>query len=339
LVVGGIVVLNIARQLQQKSVQVDYPLLVASAYSGFVVWHMGLNGVAPLFMATADNEMLHITGRLIPVNETILAPWNVFLAFLVLVSVSAVCVLMRPVVGKEKAFVESERLVGQDSPVGDKSSPLTPVDLQSSRLSWHCLPTLTLGCLVMTYLVVDVGFGMRSIDFDVIIWALLSFGLILSGGTQNFSRLAVQGGASVAPILIQYPLYAGVMVLLSESGAVSSMSNWVVGFASAKTLGVFAFLSAGVVNFLIPSGGAQWVMQGPIFLEAGKTLGVDYPIVIMAIAYGDQWSNMIQPFWALPLLAIAGLSIGDIFRYLLVIFAVSGLIMGIGIYTVSATGG
>src|SRR5690606_40680097 len=68
-----------------------------------------------------------------------------------------------------------------------------------------------------------------------------------------------------------------------------------------------SFISAGILNFFIPSGGGQWAIQGPIMIDAAMSLGADTAKTAMAVAWGDAWTNMIQPFWALPLLAIAGL--------------------------------
>ena len=57
LIVGVIFAKEIARQLQG----VDYRLLIASAYSGFVVWHAGLSGSIPLTMATPGDALAQAT--------------------------------------------------------------------------------------------------------------------------------------------------------------------------------------------------------------------------------------------------------------------------------------
>lgn len=69
-------------------------------------------------------------------------------------------------------------------------------------------------------------------------------------------------------------------------------------------------------------------MQGPVFLQAAQQLGTDPAVIVMGIAYGDQWTNLIQPFWTIPLLAIAGLRMRDIMGYCFVLFLVSGLSLG-----------
>ncbi|NSX56964.1 TIGR00366 family protein [Parasulfitobacter algicola] len=92
-------------------------------------------------------------------------------------------------------------------------------------------------------------------------------------------------------------------------------------------LPLLAFLSAAVVNVLMPSGGGQWAIQGPIIMPAAQALGADEARVIMAVAWGDAWTNMIQPFWALPALAVAGLSARDIMGFCVIVLLVSGLVL------------
>lgn len=77
----------------------------------------------------------------------------------------------------------------------------------------------------------------------------------------------------------------------------------------------------------VPSGGGQWAVQGPIMLPAGVQLGVSPTVTAMAIAWGDAWTNMIQPFWALPLLGIVGLDARAIMGYCLMALLFSGLLI------------
>jgi short-chain fatty acids transporter len=95
-------------------------------------------------------------------------------------------------------------------------------------------------------------------------------------------------------------------------------------------------ISGGIVNMFIPSGGGQFAVQGPVFLQAAEQLGTDPALVIMGIAYGDQWTNMIQPFWTIPLLAIAGLSVRDILGYTTITLVVSGAVMLTTLFLVGA---
>ncbi len=99
-----------------------------------------------------------------------------------------------------------------------------------------------------------------------------------------------------------------------------------VSISNETTFPIFTFISAGIVNVFVPSGGGQWAVQGPIIIEAAQQLGVDIPKCVMALAYGDQLTNMLQPFWALPLLGITGLKAKEILPYTLILLVAGSVI-------------
>ena len=110
-----------------------------------------------------------------------------------------------------------------------------------------------------------------------------------------------------------------------------SISQGFVAISTPTTYPLFTFLSAGVVNFFVPSGGGQWAVQAPIMMPAGAELGVTAAKTGMAIAWGDAWTNMIQPFWALPALGIANLGARDIMGFCIVDLLYSGVIIALGL--------
>ena len=121
------------------------------------------------------------------------------------------------------------------------------------------------------------------------------------------------------------------MGMMVGSGLVPVISDWFVSVSTPENFSLMAFLSAGLVNIFIPSGGGQWVVQGPVMIQAAQDLGIDTSRAAMAVAWGDAWTNMIQPFWALPALAIAGLQARDIMGYLFLVLVVSGVIITLGL--------
>jgi short-chain fatty acids transporter len=135
----------------------------------------------------------------------------------------------------------------------------------------------------------------------------------------------VRGGAG---IVIQFPFYAGIMAIMTGSGLAASMSEWFVSISTAESLPFWAFISAGIVNIFVPSGGGQWAVQAPVMLPAAEALGADIPRVVMGVAWGDAWTNLLQPFWALPMLGIAGLKPRDIMGFCVVQLLITGLVIG-----------
>ncbi|HSG87823.1 MAG TPA: TIGR00366 family protein [Pseudomonadales bacterium] len=328
LAAGALLAAAVARAGRRRGLVLDYPLLVASAYSGFVVWHMGYSGSSPLFVATPGHAMEAATG-IIPVTETVFAPWNLAVAAVVIPLVALVCALMRP----ERATPMPDHLL-DEADEDDGADPAAASPGQALE-RWRPL-SLLIGGLLALWLARYFAANGPALTLDVVNWSFLAAGLLLARSPVHYVQLVTRAGATLGPILLQYPFYAGIMALMAGTGLVVVMSDFFVAFASPATLGFWAFVSGGVVNFFVPSGGGQWVVQGPVFIEAAKALDVPLPQVVMGVAYGDQWSNLIQPFWTIPLLAIAGLPLRSVLGYCFVTFAVSGLVFGTGLLLVGA---
>ena len=119
------------------------------------------------------------------------------------------------------------------------------------------------------------------------------------------------------------------MGMMNSSGLTSQIAELFAGAANESTLAPLTCVSAGIVNLFVPSGGGQWGVQGPIVVESAIAAGVPLPKAVMALAYGDQLTNMLQPFWALPLLAITGAKAREIVGYTAIVM-IFGLIWTLG---------
>lgn len=127
-------------------------------------------------------------------------------------------------------------------------------------------------------------------------------------------------------MILQFPFYAGIQGMMISSGLAATIAMWFASFSTPKTLPLFTYWSAGLINFFVPSGGGQWAVQGPIMTAAAQQIGASVPKVIMGVAWGDAWTNMIQPFWALPLLGVAKLGVRDIMGYCVMSLIWSGIV-------------
>ncbi|MFD1341769.1 short-chain fatty acid transporter [Litorisediminicola beolgyonensis] len=316
LVVGALFAKELARQIK-----VDYRLLVASAYSGFIVWHGGLAGSVPLSIATEGHPFVDITG-VIPTSETIFSYYNLIIVAALFVAVPFINRAMMPKEGEE-IFVDPKLL--EEKHTETKTEP-TPADrVENSRiLAW------LVGAAGAAWLIQYFATG-GGLSLNVINFLFLTLAIILHGTPRNLLdslQEAVQGGAG---IVIQFPFYAGIMAIMVQSGLAATISEAIIGFASATTLPFWSFLSAGLVNFFVPSGGGQWAVQAPVVLPAAEALGTDLARASMAVAWGDAWTNMVQPFWALPILGIAGLKAKDIMGFCMVHLILSGAIIALGL--------
>ena len=119
---------------------------------------------------------------------------------------------------------------------------------------------------------------------------------------------------------------------MTYSGLLESVSLFFLETTSQSFFPVLTLFSAAIVNLLVPSGGGQWAVQGPVIMEVGKSLGLDSGKLIMVFSYGDQISNLLQPFWALPLLAITGLNARDLLRYTSWLFLMGTLFLAFSVY-------
>ena len=328
LIVGVIFAKEIARQLQG----VDYRLLIASAYSGFVVWHAGLSGSIPLTMATPGEALVKATnGALtapIPVGQTILDPHNLVMVLLVIVGITVANTLMHPKQGAvtvDPALLEEQELNTKHLPLNTKKTPAQRME-QSPVLSW------LIGLLLLAYLVLKLGFRGGQIDLGAVIMIFLALGLLLHGTPVAYVRAFGKAATGAAGIILQFPFYAGIMGIITGVGASgiglgNVLADACIRISNPTTYPLLTFLCAAVLNMFVPSGGGHWAIQAPIMFTAGADLGVDPGLTGTAIAWGDAWTNLIQPFWALPALAIAKLSAKDIMGYCLIDLLLTGVII------------
>jgi short-chain fatty acids transporter len=331
LVIGALIALGVARAGRERGLRLHFPLLVASAYGGFVVWHMGYSSSAALFVATPGHALEAATG-IVPVSRTIFAPWNLALAATTLAVVASVCATLAP---HEDATLE---LDDPDTNGASWNEPARPPDrssfgrwLESSR--WI---SLGMGAMLLAYLFTWFRTRGLELTLDIVNWSFLGAGLVLARSPIHYVELIRNASRTLGPIVLQYPFYAGIMALMTQTDLVHIFSDGFVAISSPETLGFWAFVSGGALNFFIPSGGGQWAVQGPIFVEAAQKLGVETPVVVMGVAYGDQWTNLIQPFWTLPLLAIAGLNARAIMGYCFLIFLATFVLFGGGLLLVGS---
>ncbi len=325
LIVGATVAREVARQGAGRGIRIHYPLLVASAYAGFVIWHMGYSSSAGLFVATAGHSLEAEIG-IIPITETVFTLHNGLLALITLVIVCVVCPLMRPrdqeIIEIDPALLEEH--VEEPGNVAERQTFAQYLDRMRTL-------TLILGAALFAYIGYSFYANGFHLNLNLVNWSFLGAGLLLSRSPSHYVKLINNASSTIGPVLIQYPFYAGILGMMQGTGLAGIISDWFTAIATAETLSFFAFLCAGLVNMFIPSGGGQWAVQGPIFIEAGQNLGVDPSIIVLAISYGDQWTNMIQPFWTIPLLAIAGLHMRQIMGYTFVIFLLTLFLFGGGL--------
>lgn len=325
LVVGALMAIQIAKRVPS----VDYRLLVASAYSGFLVWHGGFSGSTPLLIATEGHFLEEQIG-IIKVTETLFSSFNLFIVFVLLVTLPLLnAYLMKT---REKTQITNPVIDWDDDEFDKKAEEAATVaETPSDRIENSFIISLLIGLLGVSYIVYHFVVNGFDLNINIVNLTMLFLGIILHRTPRRFLNSVNDAVKNVGGIIIQFPFYAGIMGMMVASGLSEQLSMMFVNISTEFTFPLFTFISAGIVNLFIPSGGGQWAVQGPIMISAGMELGVSNAKTAMAVAWGDAWTNMIQPFWALPLLAIAGLKVKDIMGFCVIILIYSFFPIAIGL--------
>ncbi len=328
LVVGAILAKEIARQVKG----VDYRLLIASAYSGFVIWHAGFSGSIPLALATPGKDALQLaTGgavsEAISTSHTIFAPYNLIMVGIIILCLPFINAKMHP--SPDETITVDPNLLVDDVTVFKK--PETPAE----KIEQSVIPSAIIVLAGVVYLVLYFAHNGFNITLNTVNFIFLILGIACHKTPIAYVNAITSATQGAAGIILQFPFYAGIMGIMTATGPTGqslagAISDFFVNISNQTTFPLFTFLSAGIVNFFVPSGGGQWAVQAPIVMPAGNALGVSPAVSAMAIAWGDAWTNMLQPFWALPALGIAGLGARDIMGYCAIVLIVTGIIIGCG---------
>lgn len=317
LIFGAILARKVGEHAKEKGIPINYPLIAACGYTSLMVWHGGLSGSAPLTVNTENHSMADIMGVL-PVSETIFSFSNMIavIATLVLVPLFAFILSKRPF---QKSYPKSIRT----------SSKTAEVLVGAEKLDHSRIFSLLFGGVFVfywCYLFYRQSFTFDFLNLNTINFILFGLAITFHGSLHKFVKAADQAIKGSTGIMIQFPLYAGIMGIMKYSGLLAVSADFFMEISTKESFPFFAYLSSALVNILVPSGGGQWQVQGPILIEAANHLGVSHAKTVMALSYGDQITNMLQPFWALPLLGITGLKAKDILPYSILFMLVGGSI-------------
>ena len=320
LVVGALVAREIAKRLRN----VDFGFLVAAAYMGFMVWASGLSSSIALATAThgsALNIVEKVTGNVAGFSATIFTLYNLLPVLLLLILVPIALYSMGPEPA-EMRTVDPAVLIRQDEVLdpGPRERNFATV-LEDS---WIITVLLVLmGLFYEIHTIRTKGF---ELDINGFIFIVLMLGLIFHWRPIRYVRSFESSAKTVGPILLQFPLYGGIMGIMTGTGLAAAIAQSFVTFSSGHTLPFWSFISSNLISLFVPSGGGHWAVQGPFMIPAALKLHADPAMTAMGTAMGEETANMIQPFWALPILAIARLGIKDIMGYC-VIALIIGLIL------------
>lgn len=321
LMLGAILARKAWIRSREQGFSINYPLVAASGYTAMMVWHGGISGSAPLSVA-AKGHTLEAKMGLVDLSQTIFSSMN-------LTAILA-CLIFLPLLAKYLS-----KLPFQESPIAIQEEKTQNSDVSeientgSEKFDRFLWPGRFLGALILVYwlfqfVTADNPFSYPSINTINLLFLGLAF--LLHGSFQQFNVAVEEAMSGAAGILVQFPLYGGIMAILAQTGLMAQSAEILTSLTTTSNFHSVSYLWSAFVNIFIPSGGGQWQIQGPILMDASNALGLSPGKTTMSLAYGDQLTNMLQPFWAIPLLSITGLKAKDILPYSMLFMLLGGLI-------------
>ena len=318
--IGGAI---LARQVAANNRKCHYPLLIALVYGATIT--RGFSTSIPLLVATPGHFLEKDIG-IIPITETLYSSWNIVITIGLVILLALLGKLMMPaeenvIPMPEDLIIEDEKNLAESA----KQENLTPAQRFSKSRTLALL--LATSCLIycVFYFTKAKSF---NININIVIILFLAIGLYLHGNLLNYKKAFIAGVGICSGVILQFPIYAGIMAMIKDSHLAAMIAQWFVSISDAGSFPIITYISASVLNVFVPSGGGQWAVQGPIMMPAAAHLGADTAKTIMGLAWGDALTNQIQPFWALPILGVAGLEVKDIMGYCAAWCLVAGLFIG-----------
>lgn len=312
LVFGAVFARKVAEYATKNTIAINYPLIGAAAYSGMMVWHGGFSGSSLIKVAESGHlqSLTNKSSSLIPnvlgFSETVFSGMNLSVSLVLLILIPTALFLLGSNIKSEVIELDQTQAKTFPKPKGAE---------KIDHSTWVGTSIGLIILFVVAYrMFTDTGF-LNYFTPNRINFLLLGLALTFHRKIQSFLSAIDQAIGGAAGILIQFPLYFGIMGMLVHSGLIEQLTAGVASFAGENSFPYFTFLSAAIINVFVPSGGGQWAIQGPLIVEAVVQHGVSLPKSILAMAYGDQLTNMLQPFWALPLLGITRLKACDILPF------------------------
>ncbi|MGO3740620.1 TIGR00366 family protein [Kerstersia sp.] len=322
----GLVVTALFAREVAKRVKVDFAWLVAAAYAAWSFYVCGISSSIALLSASSGSPMNIIekhTGEVLSMKAFLLSPLNYLPLLLLAILIPLAFWLMMPG-PDESVAADPEKLRREDTVAADPPAPASV----AGWLNHSWIINITIVGLGVWYIGMKVATGMFRMDLNMLVLIFLLLGLLMHLTPRAYLK-AINNAARVAgPILLQFPLYGGIMGIMTATGLADWMSEIFVRYSDGQTLPLWTFLSSLIISVFVPSAGGHWIVQAPFAVPAAVSLGVPQASVAIAVALGEGAADMIQPMWAIPLLAIAGVGLGRVMGYTLIIFFLMCAVMG-----------
>ncbi|MGQ9368907.1 short-chain fatty acid transporter [Azospirillum sp. A39] len=308
----------LAKEAGKQHSDIDFRLLVTAAFSGIIITHGGLSASVPLLISTKGHFLEKDIG-LVPLSQTIFGTQSLAITAALILIIPFACTLLFP---KKENMV----LVDPAAFEEEKDEPELPqgVTTLADRFDRSVLLKYSLGLMGGAYLAIQFWNGVFNLN--ILIFLFLILGIFSHGSLVSYSKALTKGALSCGGIILQFPFYAGIMGIMEGSGLVLVISDWLLQLATPSTFEIYCYLSSLIISIFVPSAGGHWVVQAPFMLPAAAKLGVEPWRVAMGVAWGESIWNIVCPFWALPVLAIAKVGLRDLIGFSVILFLIGNVV-------------
>lgn len=330
MIFGALFVLEMGKQCYRRNVKLDFPMAVASAYAlPTFLWHWGLSGSAPLLMTVAGHPFEQLFG-VVPINQTSLSSYAIGLSVLMFAAAIAMAYFFHPKPELSRGMERYWTPEAIKEKVEEKKPEVITLADKLENNRWFAIFMVAIMVGSIWGWFSSTGF-MAGLNLNSINFVFVLIGLALYRNPIAYARVIYRSASVMGGIMLQFPFYAGIQGIMMHSGLGATVAGWLTRIATPFTFPVIAWLVAGIVNIFIPSGGGEWLTIGQSVGTAALNLNVPIGKAILAYGAGDAWTNLVNPFWFLPIMAITRMRVRDFFGWSLAfaVFAIIPYVLGL----------
>jgi short-chain fatty acids transporter len=309
---GTIATPVLAMQLSKNVKGMHFPMLVAAGYSTMILGQcLGPSASVYALIASSDHFLVDKIGVLTQ-DISVYNPMNTVLFFILAIGTIILTIKTMP---PKHEVVEFHGMDDEpEEEVVETSGKVTFADrMNNSRIIMTLIGVAALVNIV--YTIIQKGF-LGSLSLNFVIFIFLTANFFLYNTPSSFINSYRNNLSLATDVMIQFPFYGGISGMMISSGLGQIIVGGFVSVATAHTLPLFSYWSASIVNLFIPSQGGQFIVQGEILIDAAKQLNANIPHVINAFVYGDEATNLLQPLYVIPALAIVKMKLKDVWGYM-----------------------
>jgi short-chain fatty acids transporter len=314
-----------AMQLSRHVKGLHFPIMIAAGYSTMILGQCWCPSASVYALVASKGHFLEEAIGILSQDLTTYNPINTILFLILAVVTILVGALTKPpaneVIAYKGELTETAATV--------EEVKITAADkMNGSRILMYLVGIAGLVYIVYSFATNGI---IKSLNFNFVIFLFLTLNAFLYNTPHKFVTAFRDSMKPATEVMMQFPFYGGIMGMMAGSGLTKVMADGLIQVATVQTLPLFSYYSASVVNLFVPSQGGQWIVQGPVLVEAAKSLNADISLVINAFVFGDEATNLIQPLYIIPALSLVGMKLKEVWGFMAFIWLVWFIVTSLGL--------